>query len=53
MTVPETSDAYSAALREAGLEEKQLVYSTATNLTADELGEGISTLVMFSSGIKK
>ncbi len=53
VTVPETADAYSAALREAGLEEKQLVYSAATNLTADELDEGISTLVMFSSGIKK
>lgn len=53
VTVPERPDSYAAALREAGLEEKQLVYTTAANLTAEELGGEASACVMFSSGIKK
>ena len=53
VTVPETADSYAAALQEAGMEESRLVYSTATNVTAETLGEEASTLIMFSEGIKK
>ena len=49
---PDTADGYAAALREAGLEERHLVYSTPSS-EGEEPGGEASTLLMFSEGIKK
>ena len=53
VTAPETETSYAAALREAGLEERQMVYGTATDTTGSELGGEASTYLMFSEGINK
>ena len=51
--LPREAEGYADGLREGGLEESQLVYTTDTNQTAGRLPQQASTLVMFSEGIKK